>query len=172
VSSPFPARDVISQVSSLLRFSFSLRTSQLNKITSPLLDALPVPLSETKPHTLSLRPSLHRKTSSVSQLQSIPLGKLPPEIRVIIWKYTIGNQEVHIVSKFRRIGHAVCDAGYWAENQAERPGLRASSYMFTYGSLPTTKQLADWNMLSLLRTCRLMYVHVPITMWNTVPLSS
>jgi hypothetical protein len=164
MSSPFPARDVISQVSSLLRFSFSLRTPQLNKITPPLLDALPAPLSETKPHTLSLRPSLPRKTSSASQIQSTLLGKLPPEIRVVIWKYIIGNQEVHIVSKFGRIGHTICDAGYWAENRADRPDLRASSYMFTYGTLPTTKQLADWNMLSLLRTCRLMYVHVPLTM--------
>jgi hypothetical protein len=124
----------------------------------PVSEALPSPLEEMKPCASSLPPNFSRKIVSAFQIQSTLLGKLPAEIRMKIWKYAIGNQELHIISKYRRLGHAVCDAGYWAENQSERPDLRASSYMFTYGSLPRTKQLADWSMVNLLTTCRLMYV--------------
>ena len=121
-------------------------------------EALPMPLVGTKQYTSSQPPNLPRETISVPQTQSTLLSKLPAEIRAEIWKYAIGNQEIHIISKYRRIGHAVCNAGYWVEYQAERPDLRASSYMFTFGSLPRTKQLADWSMVNLLRTCQLMYV--------------
>jgi len=132
--------------------------TQLNVILKPVLEALPMSLVETRQYTSSLPSNLPRKTIYIPQIQSTLLGKLPAEIRLKIWRYAIGNQEIHIISKYRRLGHAVCDEEYWAENQAERPGLRASSYMFTFGSLQRTKQLADWSMVNLLRTCQLVYV--------------
>ncbi|KAF2267826.1 hypothetical protein CC78DRAFT_576839 [Lojkania enalia] len=119
-------------------------------------DARPSPLSETRPRRLT--PSLEASNSLRLQSQSRLLTQLPSEIRLTIWGYTIGYQKIHIISKFRRLGHAICDAQYWRENRSEQPGLRASSYMFTYGSLPTTKQLADWSICNLLRTCRQMYL--------------
>jgi hypothetical protein len=75
----------------------------------------------------------------------------------MIWRHAIGNRKIHIINKYRRLGHAVMDDEYWRQHHAERPGLRASSYMYTYGTLPTTKQLADNNLCDLLVTCLRIY---------------
>lgn len=77
---------------------------------------------------------------------------------MLIFEYAIGGQRIHIICKHRKLGHAVCNEEYWDEHRSEMPGLRSSSYMYTFGSLPATKQLADWSMCNLLRTCRQMYV--------------
>ena len=79
------------------------------------------------------------------------------EIRLQIWQYTVGNQTIHIINKYRRLGHTVMDDEYWRQYHAERPSLRACSWIYSYGSLPTTKQLADNNMCDLLATCRKIY---------------
>lgn len=130
-------------------------------------EALPTPLSQTRSLAVRLRPDLPRKTTATSHLPSTLLKKLPSEVRILVWEYVIGNQKIHIVSKFGRLGHVVCNAEYWADNRAERPGLRASSYMFTYGSLPMTKQLADWSLCDLLRTCRQIYTEALPILYTT-----
>ncbi|PVH96236.1 hypothetical protein DM02DRAFT_617376 [Periconia macrospinosa] len=91
------------------------------------------------------------------QTQSTLFSRIHPELRLMIWKHAIGAQTLHIVSKYRRLGHAVCDEDYWEQARSERPDIRASSYLFVYGSLPTTKQLADWSMCNLLVACRKLY---------------
>jgi len=106
---------------------------------------------------VSLAQDLPAPNDILVQTGSTLCATIPAELRLVIWEYAIGRQTIHIVHKYRRLGHAVCDTEYWTENRAERPNLRASSYMYTYGSLPPTKQLADWNMCSLLLTCRKMY---------------
>lgn len=81
-------------------------------------------------------------------------SQFPPEIRRMIWQHAIGNQKIHIINKYRRLGHAVKNDEYWRQQHAKRPDLRASSWIYTYGSLPTIKQLADNNLCDLLFTCR------------------
>jgi hypothetical protein len=124
---------------------------------SPAADSLPVPIEEQRAfgsrsiHDISVQGNVH------AQSGSILFTRVPVEVRLAIWEHAIGRQEIHIVHKYRRLGHVVCDARYWTENRSEKPGLRASSYMYTYASLPPRKQLADWSMCSLLLTCRKMY---------------
>ncbi|KAH8707620.1 hypothetical protein GQ44DRAFT_763601 [Phaeosphaeriaceae sp. PMI808] len=82
-------------------------------------------------------------------------------------KYAIGNQKIHIINKYRRLGHTVMNHEYWDQYHAERSGLRASSWMYSYGSLPTTKQLADNNMCNLLITCCQIYHEVVMMLYST-----
>jgi hypothetical protein len=75
----------------------------------------------------------------------------------MIWQHAIGNQKLHIIHQHKRMGHAVMDEAYWRQHHAKRPDHRASSWIYTYGSLPTTKQLADQNLCDLLVTCSQVY---------------
>ncbi|KAF2875558.1 hypothetical protein BDV95DRAFT_591038 [Massariosphaeria phaeospora] len=124
---------------------------------------LRIPLSTgTPPISTAYTPDSPQQ-SQQSQL----LRRLPAEIRHMVWCYAVGNQSIRLVSKHRRVGHVVCNAEYWKDMNCERPGLRASSYLFTYGSLPTTKQLADWNMCHLLVASRQIYAEVFRVLYET-----
>lgn len=103
----------------------------------------------------------------INQSQSQLLTRIPIELRLQIWQYAIGNQTFHIINKYRRLGHAVMDADYWRQHHAERPSLRACSWMYTYGSLPTTKQLADRNLCHLLVTCQQIYQEAVALLYST-----
>ncbi|KAH7382338.1 hypothetical protein BKA66DRAFT_118015 [Pyrenochaeta sp. MPI-SDFR-AT-0127] len=123
---------------------------------------------DATPPPLIINPLLHRHSESqYSQKTSILLSRLPLEIRLYIWSHALGNQRVHIISKYRRLGHTLCDTEYWREWEAERPGLRASSWMYTYGSLPTTKKLADYNLCDLLVSCKQIYAEACPLLYKT-----
>ncbi|CAI6333041.1 unnamed protein product [Periconia digitata] len=116
-------------------------------------EGIPIPIEQRVPqHTEGLS-----NGGFSPQVQSILFNRLHTELRLMIWRWAIGDQKIHIVSKYRRLGHVVCNEEYWEQIRSERPNLRASSYMFVYGSLPTTKQLADWSMNDLLVVCRKVY---------------
>ncbi|KAF2183229.1 hypothetical protein K469DRAFT_751787 [Zopfia rhizophila CBS 207.26] len=139
----------------------------LSRQKSDFAEALPSPLPRERKRALTPPPAEQCKKDNPSQPQSWLLVKLPAEIRLMIWEYAIGGQKIHIVSKYRRLGHVICTPEYWEENRCKRPGLRASSYMLTYGSLPSTKQLADWNMCNLLRACRQIYTEAITILYET-----
>ena len=122
-------------------------------------DALPVsyPSARFKPRTIP----------HVLQPQSLLLSHLPIEVRLQIWLHVIGNQKIHIINKYRRLGHAVMDDEYWCQYHAERPSLRACSWMYTYGALPTTKQLADDTLCHVLVTCRQIYHEAVALLYST-----
>jgi hypothetical protein len=117
-------------------------------------------------------PHLNMQASALSgvytsQHQSILLFQLPIETRLQVLQHAIGKRTLHIINKYRRLGHAVIDEEYWRQHNAERPSLRASSWMYTYGSLPTTKQLADDNLCDLLVTCRQIYDEAERILYST-----
>jgi len=56
---------------------------------------------------------------------------------------------------------------YWHQHHAKRPNLRASLWMYTYGSLPTTKQLAVQNLCDLLVTCSQVYYEAVDVLYAT-----
>ncbi|KAF1938560.1 hypothetical protein EJ02DRAFT_514428 [Clathrospora elynae] len=129
--------------------STSMKEYSLSRQRRDFENALPSPPVNKHPHAQI--PSQYK-----TQHQSSLLSRLPGEVRFLIWTYALGNQKFHIIPKYRRFGHAVCDADYWQQWNTERPSLQASSWMYTYGSLPTTKKLADYNICDLLVACSQM----------------
>jgi len=132
---------------------------QGRKFGTNQIDALPEPFS----HVQASPPS----SAYLYQHQSILLSQLPIEIRLQIWQHSIGNQTFHIINKYRRLGHAVMDDEYWRQHHAERPNLRASSWIYTFGSLPTTKKLASDNLCDLLVACRQIYNEAKVVFHST-----
>ncbi|KAF1958296.1 hypothetical protein CC80DRAFT_28033 [Byssothecium circinans] len=144
---------------------FCMKEYTIHRQKKDFEDALPIPLSE-RPQIPTL---LRRRT--IPQKHSRLFSRTPTEIRLVIWEYAIGGQNLHIISKYRRLGHTVCDDQYWDEMRSERPSLRASSYMFTYASLPMTKRPAERSLRSPLVTCRQAYEETVGTPYrsNTFP---
>jgi hypothetical protein len=59
------------------------------------------------------------------------------------------------------------DDEYWRQHNAARPDLRTCSWMYTFGSLPATKQLTDENLCDLLVTCRQVYHEARDVLYKT-----
>ncbi|MBW0461469.1 hypothetical protein O181_001184 [Austropuccinia psidii MF-1] len=142
-----------------------------------------VPLPKNRPRALTLPLEESGKISTFqSKFQEIfrkriqqqtftqkqsPLLRLPPEIRLIIWKFVLCNQHLHIVRAPRRLLAIRCDEdrpqkpGYspyghrcWGYTTIfTRHGRHASGY---YRDPKPDSRCGFANLLPIVKTCRLV----------------
>jgi hypothetical protein len=104
--------------------------------------ALTPPLLPRRPKTRSNPHYVEQRT--VAQFESALLTKLPAEIRRRIWEMAIGGMRLHIVRKYKRLGHTVCSM---SDETCDCDSISQELHR-------AAEVLADWNMLALLTTCR------------------
>lgn len=120
--------------------------------TMPLLVS-PVPLTFNHGHV----PGIQVPRVLVDQLGHCTLWKLPLEVREVIWKYAVGNNDIHIVPRKGRLGNVYCPRGSGDNCDWERRDLCTYKRDKENFWLPTAWP-RDARPLALLMTCRQMYV--------------
>ncbi|RHZ66244.1 uncharacterized protein CDV56_109295 [Aspergillus thermomutatus] len=136
---------------------------QERKICAPPVDLPPsTPSRPVDPYARPVNP----------QCTSPLFGKLPAEIRMIIYRYVFGDEAVHLVQLKGKIRHVRCQhtsssldshrhccpitPARWRAGGAATPGGHSDSMLYphTHPALPST--LSNGS-LALLRTCRAVY---------------
>ena len=104
------------------------------------------PPSSSPPETRSLK-----RKQAYDEPKSGLLTKLFAEIRLMIWESVIGRLKLHILSQDGKLGYLIC----------KHPCLACyygSSMLHYIGSFSAQGRRAEGGLLSLLRTCRQVYV--------------
>lgn len=171
----------------------------LPKIAAEREEYAPTPLPATRPRALTaplVSPSLvqppdngQRKRkwglfwkkidrplqpqTTCDQRQCLLLSRLPPEIRLAIWKEVLGGLRVHVVqAREKRLLGIRCNE-HEEDLENKCPGAHECWGMSTAASLGydfrevgfymyPTEPVCYANLLPLLKTCRLMYVDLPV----------
>ncbi|OCK80181.1 hypothetical protein K432DRAFT_353504 [Lepidopterella palustris CBS 459.81] len=96
-------------------------------------------------------PSFQVKQRTCNQSQSALLSKMSTELRLLIWEFAIADEVVHIVQQRKRLCNTVC-----TESPDSVDGFhRCLGYVSGYGDI--WLQQPGAKLLSLLKTCRLVY---------------
>jgi hypothetical protein len=103
---------------------------------------------------LSTRIRQPRIVTHPDQPQS-PLFRLPIEIRYIIWEYVLAKNEVRVVRKFDKLGHAVFPRDMARLAQAEKITIKSTHKIpRTRHRIKSNEVLAQVNLSSPLLICK------------------
>ncbi|KAF2476185.1 uncharacterized protein BDR25DRAFT_339293 [Lindgomyces ingoldianus] len=148
-----------------------MRVDQYLKITKARYEAQkPKPLSKRRFRELSPPPPITRRSKRVrtghyhegpqpqsTQPDCLLLNRLPAEIRLRIWEYAVGRQDLHILRKQGKMGYSAC-AGEMCKDCPKVDGVLYKRHVRDQVE-PFKKdlQLAEMSLLNLLLTCRQIY---------------
>ena len=141
------------------------------EIEKALKKEAPVPLPATRKRTLTImpdaspQPSLlwRRRKATSNQLQSNFFGRLPLEIRSMVYAFTlVGSDHVHVHRRAdRRLSHYGCGEqdGKMCPTGSSWPSVRTISGAVTVGGKPDGDR---HDLLSFLMACRRMLGIIPL----------
>ncbi|CAG8925067.1 unnamed protein product [Penicillium salamii] len=130
-------------------------------------------------------PPLPRRSKQVEasqpQSQSRLLGRLSPELRLMIWGYVLGGQRIHIIQRSgKRLGHMLCPCSPYQEAKVsnKQHQRRRSNHLcdICHGTgIPQPAKAGEFArsrnkvmLLGLALTCRQIY-HESITLLYSLP---
>ncbi|OCK85746.1 hypothetical protein K432DRAFT_286133 [Lepidopterella palustris CBS 459.81] len=132
----------------------------------------PPPLPQARKRSLSLSGSspapitrkeglaFHRRRVEqkfLDQLQSPLFGKLPTEIRLMIWEHVVGNSHIHVVRMPKKLCHVNCKSA--TNNNSHVPHVCSCTWrrkILDTTDCVVSSKTPD-HLLSLLKSCRRSY---------------